>query len=145
MKFNSLLTIVLALFFSSCSVAPVPIDYGKEACHFCKMNIVDNQHATEIVTKKGKAFKYDALECLINDLKTQNPNEIALILTTTIDSPGELLDAHQATYLISENMPSPMGANLNAFKDKKVAEKANEQKEGILLSWKEVNAKLSAE
>ena len=42
----------------ACSVEPKPINYGRDACHFCKMTIVDNQHAAEIITLKGKAFKY---------------------------------------------------------------------------------------
>ena len=29
----------------------------------------DPQHAAQIVTTKGKAYKYDAAECMINDLK----------------------------------------------------------------------------
>ncbi|MDF1547030.1 MAG: nitrous oxide reductase accessory protein NosL [Bacteroidales bacterium] len=142
MKINILLSLLLSLFLCSCTVAPVPIDYGKDACHFCKMNIVDNQHAAEIVSKKGKAFKYDALECMLNDMKGQNESDLELILTTTYDAPGVFLDVHLGTYLISENMPSPMGANLNAFMDKKLAESAKDQNGGVLLNWEELNSEL---
>ena len=51
---------------TGCEVSPQPIDYGNEVCDFCKMTIVDTQHATEIVTKKGKTYKFDASECMVN-------------------------------------------------------------------------------
>ena len=45
----------LVPFFSACSVEPVEINYGEDACEFCKMNIVDKQHAAELVTPKRRA------------------------------------------------------------------------------------------
>ena len=117
------LMIVLSMILTSCSVEPQPITYGSDACHYCKMNIVDNQYATELVTKKGKVYKYDAMECMLNEMKEMDSEEIAFYLTNTFDKPGELVEAEKAIYLISENMPSPMGANLSAFKDKNIAKK----------------------
>ena len=49
--------------------------------------------------------------------------------------PEVLIDATQATFLISENIPSPMGAFLSAFKDKTDAEKVQKEKKGTLYSW----------
>ena len=46
------------------------------------MNIVDQQHAAEIVTEKGKPFKYDAIECMMRDIKMKKRNEISLFLIT---------------------------------------------------------------
>ena len=58
---------ILFLSLAACTVAPVPINFGSDGCHFCKMTIVDKQHAAELVTSKGKAYKYDAIECMIDD------------------------------------------------------------------------------
>jgi len=43
--------------FTGCKVEPEPINYGKDQCHFCKMNIVDKQHAAQSSTQQatGKA------------------------------------------------------------------------------------------
>lgn len=54
------------MLLSACTPKAQSITYGADMCHFCKMNIVDVQHASEIVTKKGKVFKYDAIECMLN-------------------------------------------------------------------------------
>ena len=102
------------------------------------MTIVDRQHAAEIVTEKGKPFKYDAIECMINDLHGRDENQIALFLIDDYSNPGELIDATEATYLISENLPSPMGANLTGFQSKENAKKTQEEKGGTIYTWNEL-------
>lgn len=83
------------------------------------MTIVDKQHAAELVSAKGKVFKYDAIECMINDLKKKKDLEIGLLFVNDYASPGTLIDAKIATFLISEQIKSPMGAFLSAFEKKK--------------------------
>ncbi|NVK53140.1 MAG: nitrous oxide reductase accessory protein NosL [Flavobacteriaceae bacterium] len=110
--------VLVALLFTACSISPKKIEYGKDMCSFCDMTIVEKTHAAQYVTKKGKAYKFDAIECMLNDLKDKNVNEMAFILVTDYGNPTVLIDAEAATYLISEEIKSPMGANLSAFKDK---------------------------
>ena len=131
--------LIVALFFASCTVEESPIFYGKDACHYCRMNIVDKQHAAEIVTQKGKPFKYDAVECMMRDILEKEEGDIALYLITDYFTPGKLVDATVATYLISENLPSPMGANLTGFQSKLKAEEVHKEKGGTLYSWDELN------
>jgi len=132
------LSIALLLLFFSCNVSPQPIDYGNDGCHFCKMTIVDKVHAAEIVTKKGKIYKFDATECMINFMKEFGNSEIALYLSNNYTKPEELIDATKATFLISENIPSPMGAFLSAFENIADAEKIQTKKSGILYTWQEL-------
>lgn len=129
---------VISSIFVSCAVEKSPINYGSDACYFCKMNIVDNQHAAEIVTNKGKAVKYDAIECMLADIKKRNDEEIGLFLMTDYSSPGNLVDATSAYYLISENLPSPMGANLSGFADRDSAEQMKNNRGGDIYSWTEL-------
>ncbi len=132
------LSIALLLLFFSCNVSPQPIDYGNDGCHFCKMTIVDKVHAAEIVTKKGKIYKFDATECMINFMKEFDNSEIALYLSNNYTKPEELIDATKATFLISENIPSPMGAFLSAFENIADAEKIQTKKSGTLYTWQEL-------
>ncbi len=130
--------IVVSFLLVSCSVKESPIVYGKDACHFCKMNIVDKHYAAEIVTQKGKPFKFDAIECMMRVIAEKEENSIALFLVTDYFDPGKLVDATKATYLISKNLPSPMGANLTGFKSKLKAEEVQKEKGGTLYSWNEL-------
>ena len=54
---------LVALFLAvSCSPEAQPINYGSDQCDFCRMTIVDKAHAAEVVTKKGRAYKFDSGE-----------------------------------------------------------------------------------
>jgi len=132
----------LLLLFLSCNVSPQPINYGSDGCDFCKMTIVDKVHAAEIVTKKGKVYKFDATECMINFMDEFDTSEIQLYLSNNYTEPEALIDATKATFLISENIPSPMGAFLSAFKNKVDAEKFQTEKGGELYTWETLLVKL---
>ncbi|MDH5366171.1 MAG: nitrous oxide reductase accessory protein NosL [Cyclobacteriaceae bacterium] len=138
MKNSSLLFLLYLFIFSSCSIELEKINYGNEACHFCKMTIVDQQHASEAVTTKGKVFKYDALECMINDLKQKKDVEMALLYVNDYSSPGKLIEVQTSTFLISEKIKSPMGAYLSAFGNKEEAQKVLNSSGGNLYSWEEI-------
>ncbi len=133
---------ILGLFILllSCNVSPKKIDYGNDGCHFCKMTIVDKLHAAEIVTKKGKVYKFDATECMINFMDEFDTTQVKLYLSNNYSEPEVLIDATQATFLISENIPSPMGAFLSAFKNKVDAENKQTEKGGNLYTWPELLA-----
>ena len=133
--------ISLLLLVFSCNVSPKPIDYGSDGCHFCKMTIVDKVHAAEIVTKKGKVYMFDATECMINFRKDFNTSEIELYLSNNYTEPEALIDATEATFLISKNIPSPMGAFLSAFKNEADAKEFQAEKGGDLYTWEELLAK----
>ena len=135
------------LFFSSCSVEPVAINYGQDACDFCKMNIVDEQHAAELVTSKGKAYKFDAIECMMNYLnrKELKSDDMSFLLITNYNDPGKLIDAKTATYIHSEAIPSPMGGFLSAVYDKDVAEQIVDAKGGETLDWEELKTRYEVE
>ena len=136
---NKFIFLSLVLFiFVSCEVSPSPINYGSDGCHFCSMTIVDKQHAAQIVTKKGKAFKFDAVECMLNHMKDIDTVEVALYFCNYYAQPGELIAAQEATYLISENIPSPMGEFLTAFDNMEAATVVKEENGGELYSWNEL-------
>ncbi len=130
-----LLYFSLVLVFISCSIEPSKIVYGQDACHFCKMTIVEETHAAQIVTKKGKAFKYDAIECLLNDLENHEKEDIALYLVTDYLTPQKLIDAKTATFLISKSIQSPMGANLSAFENRNEIEEYAKNEEDKVFDW----------
>ena len=130
--------VVSLLVLTSCNIGPKAIVYGNDGCHFCKMTIVDKVHAAEIVTNKGKIYTFDATECMVNFQKEFNTSEIKLYLSNNYNEPEALIDATQATFLISKNIPSPMGAYLSAFKTKNEALMVKSEKGGTIYSWQEL-------
>lgn len=129
------LFILIMHLFTACTIEPSKIEYGKDACHYCKMTIVEETHAAQIVTTKAKPYKYDAIECLLNDFENRDEKDIALFLVTDYLTPKKLIDAKTATYLISEEIQSPMGANLSAFELKENAEKFAVNDSDKIFNW----------
>ncbi|MEG3657937.1 nitrous oxide reductase accessory protein NosL [Arenibacter palladensis] len=138
-----IVVLIFLLLVTSCSVGPKPIAYGSDGCHYCSMTIVDRQHAAEIVTDKGKAFKFDSSECMMNHLKDIDQKQVALYLVNDYNQPGELINATKATYLISERIPSPMGEFLTAFKTEQAAVDALMTYEGDLLTWEQLKLRFN--
>ncbi|HLV93240.1 MAG TPA: nitrous oxide reductase accessory protein NosL [Aequorivita sp.] len=134
---------LFALLLVSCEISPQKIEYGSDACAYCDMTIVDRQHAAQLVSDKGKAFKYDAIECMVHSYQeNMNDTEIALYLISDFKEPGQLIDATKATYLVSEKIQSPMGANLSGFKSKEEAERTKEEFSGKTFTWEEIQKHL---
>ena len=66
---SALTILFISLLLSSCSAGPVPLKPGTDNCEFCKMTISDIRYGAEIITKKGKIFKFDDPQCAISFLK----------------------------------------------------------------------------
>ncbi len=132
--------IIMAMTAMSCSVKKEPIEYGKEDCYACKMTIVDKKFGAELVTDKGKIYKFDAAECMIKFLNkgVVDHSDVEMVLVTDYSNPGTLINAKDSYFLISENLPSPMGAFLSSFSDKQSAEKMKNKKGGKIYKWKEI-------
>ena len=93
MKTLKQLLIITCLLFFGCQVGPQPIEYGVDGCHFCKMTIVDKVHAAEVVTDKGKIYKFDATECMVNFRKEFDSSQIKLYLSNNYLEAESLIDA----------------------------------------------------
>jgi len=102
------------------------------------MTIVDDQYACELVTLKGRIYKYDAVECLIGEVKRNEEGKFSHLLVNNYDHPGSLKEAASSYYLISENLPSPMGANITAFSSKEMSNKLKAERGGEIYSWAEI-------
>lgn len=126
----------LLLFTFSCSVKPDPIHYGEDLCVACQMKIMDHRYGTEIVTEKGKVFKFDSVECLVEFLQENESEEFPLILLTPFDKPGKLVDARESRVLHSPNLPSPMGMYLTAFETEATALSFKDSHGGKVYCWK---------
>lgn len=125
----------LSLIMSACSPTPQSIEFGTDACAHCKMNIVQRQFAAELVSLKGKAFKFDAIECMVDYLKEKDEANYAFVLVRDYKAPEEWVDARQCYYLVSKEISSPMGGFLSAYADENTAREMATAKGGQVYNW----------
>lgn len=131
-----LLLLPLWLASQACTPKTEPIQYGHDGCAHCKMTIVDQKFAAELVTEKGKVYKYDDLGCMISHMQENELTEAPIQVVADYSRPGELIDAQTAVFVHDESLRSPMRGDLAAFTD---AGKAGAQfAGGKVMSYKEI-------
>ncbi len=133
----SLLAIIL---FSACSHAgPEAINLNKDDCDNCKMSISDKRFACEIVTEKGRAYKFDDVTCLIS-YKNENIDKMAnaTFYVNNYLAPNELLPSTNLTFVAGKNVGSPMGGDIAAFTNKDSANVYVTILDAKLITWEEI-------
>ena len=139
MKIFKIVAIFFAGTFSACSRNPEPIIYGKDACTHCRMTIMDKRFAAEIITAKGKVFKFDAAECMADFLKEKPEiaaNEKSIFLVSDFNHPGQFADARRCYFLKDNSLSSPMGGNLAAFTSENSAKSIQKDKSARVYHWR---------
>jgi copper chaperone NosL len=139
MKANVLIFLV-AISLLSCNVTPEPLTMGKDACYTCKMTLMDSKFGAEIVTKKGKIYKFDDVNCMIsfNNSGYEPEENIAHRLVVDFTQSDKLIDAANTFYCKSAKINSPMGSQVAAFEKKQDLEKYNSEWQGSTLTWIEL-------
>ena len=110
---KNLLYLLMLFLMISCSTETKPIAYGKDACDFCEMTIVSKAYSAQSVSEKGKQFKYDAIECMVNDLHDHTA-VMEIQQVADFSNPGSMIEVEEAIFIINDSINSPMGANLAA-------------------------------
>jgi copper chaperone NosL len=128
----------LALFIWSCNPKQEQIMYGFDACVHCKMTITDYRYGTEVVTKKGKVFKFDSIECMVGYVSEKmEDNQISMMFVTDYES-HKLIPVNSASFLFSEGLPSPMGMYLTAFSNFASAEVFQSELGGEIVDMEKI-------
>lgn len=112
---------------------PQEIAVGKDQCDNCKMTITEPKYATELITGKGRLYKFDDIHCM-EDYQSSNPETTGNAKTYVADFPsGAFIESNTATFIKGGDIKSPMGGNTQAYKDKAAAEKAATELHATLL------------
>ncbi len=134
------ISIIVFVLFFSCKPEPEALHYGQDACQTCKMTLADKKFGAELVTAKGKVYKFDDVNCMAGFINSGylNDQTISFKLITDYAQPGKLIPAEEAFYLKSGNIRSPMASGIAAFETEVALKKHKETLTGIQLVWSEV-------
>lgn len=138
---TNVVSLLFLISLVSCNTVPEPIKTGVDNCSFCKMTISDVRFGAEIITKKGKIYKFDDAHCIISFLqaKTLHQKDIENIYFTDFGNEHFLIKVTEASLFKSDNLRSPMGGNIAAFSNRDNMEKVMTQFKGEPVSWNELN------
>ena len=130
---------------NGCAKKPAAIAFGTDACEHCSMTITDQHYGAVLVTEKGRSYKFDSVECMIESLAQGGKLEGAAVHAFYVMDyarPGRLVAATQASFLVSPNLPSPMGANVSSFAEAAAAGGVRNEKGGDVMDWNAVQKHL---
>lgn len=135
---SAFLSSLILFFMVGCSAQPEPLNIGKDICHFCKMGIADARFGAELISKKGKVFKFDDIGCMVNFMKADGieQKDISQTVVINYEKKNDFIDTGKAVYIKSEVVKSPMGFNIATFSNIHSANKFVPG--GKILSWNEV-------
>jgi copper chaperone NosL len=140
MRFLLIFISTVSLALTSCTVEPEPIRYGEDACHHCKMTLMDKKFGAELVTQKGKIYKFDDVNCMLSFYNSGEvaPHEFSHKLVVDFTKPATLIDADKAFYLKSPMIKSPMLSEVAAFENEQDMKATKDELNGIYLVWGEL-------
>lgn len=89
---------------------PEPIAYNADQCGYCRMQISDPRFGAELLTRHGRAVKFDSIECLVAFYKqAATANDVGSVWVSDFLNPGTLIDATRARYVDLGPGRAPMG------------------------------------
>lgn len=135
-----IILVISCLSLSSCNTTPEALKYGNDNCFSCKMTISDQRYGAEIISKKGRVYKFDDSFCMLAYLKTKelDQNMIQSIYITSFTGKHQLINVEEALLLQSESVRGPMGGNIIASDQIDSINKLKEQFPGNHLLWSEI-------
>lgn len=137
-------TLALALGLAGCDTGPKAIRYGQDECAECRMTLVDRHYGAELITTKGKVFKFDDLSCLLAFQRRDAGRfgSAAQLVVIDFNRPNTFLPVAQTIFLHHNQLRTPMGSGVAAFANETELEAVRGRLGGggRILRWPDVLA-----
>lgn len=122
-------------FLSCADYSARPIKLNVDNCDNCKMTIADGRFAAELITQKGRVYKFDDISCMIGFIKENKSTEVNSYYVSEYTSNNTLINIKDAHLVKSDEFRSPMRGNIAAFKDFENLKLVVENKNSERVIW----------
>lgn len=141
-KVTAVLLFAFSLSFLSCAkTEPTPIKLNIDSCDFCKMSIADGKYGAEVITVKGRTYKFDDIMCMIKYGKENPDTKVASYFVNDYNQNNVLIAAESAHFISGTDILSPMRGGVIAFSDATVAKEFQLKFEAEPMNWDAVFTK----
>jgi len=132
--------IILVINTSCSNQKPRDININQDICAYCKMGITDTRFASELITAKGKVYKFDSIECLAAFYRQMNQHKKgnAKLWVHNFLLPKQWLNAKSAIFIKSDKIRSPMSLNLLAVANDSEMTNIQRQFDGKRIKWSDL-------
>jgi copper chaperone NosL len=130
------LPMLALLFLAACgrqvdTERPPEIIYGQDVCDRCGMIVNEENFAAAYWTKTGEARRFDDIGGMLAYI-TEESEEVATYWVHDFAS-GEWIRAEEATFVLDEDLMTPMGFGIAAFEVEAKAQAMAYGRDGVLV------------
>ena len=127
--------------FSCANDKAVPIKLNADNCDFCGMSIADGKFAAEVITEKGRAYKFDDISCMMNYCKENSNTKMGAYFVNDFAQDNVLIPTNTAFFLSGGTIQSPMRGGIIAFSKETDAKEFGIKLNAQSLSWEAILSK----
>lgn len=134
-----ILAFVSIVILVSCGpTEPKPIKLNSDSCDFCKMTISNYKFAAELITQKGRVYKFDDISCMIRYAKSNTTVQYSGFYINDYLRENKFIEAEKGFYLKGGTINGPMGGKVVIFSTDKEADTYRPKLNAAPTTWKEV-------
>ncbi|MEL1243812.1 nitrous oxide reductase accessory protein NosL [Flavobacterium sp. DGU11] len=126
------------IMFSCNTTEPKPIKLNSDSCEFCKMTISNGKFGAEVITQKGRHYKFDDMSCMGQYVKANTQVKYSSFYVNDYLHDNTLIPAENSFYLKGGDISSPMRGNIAAFSTQKEANEYKQKLNADTKSWAEI-------
>lgn len=127
--------------FSCANDKAVAIKLNADNCDFCGMSIADGKFAAEVITEKGRAYKFDDISCMMNYCKENSNTKMGAYFVNDFTQDNVLIPAETAFFLSGGAIQSPMRGGIIAFSKEADAKEMAIKLQAEPITWETILAK----
>ncbi|WP_291102758.1 MULTISPECIES: nitrous oxide reductase accessory protein NosL [unclassified Flavobacterium] len=143
-KIGAVLFFLVSFSVLSCTnVKAVPIKLNVDNCDFCKMSIADPKYGAEVITQKGRVYKFDDIMCMVNYCKSNSETKMKDFHVLDYTQDNVLIPAETAFFFTGGDIHSPMRGNIIAFSNENEAKQFGAKLNAESTTWKAILQKQS--
>jgi copper chaperone NosL len=141
-RIDAVLVLLLSLSFMSCGdFKVIPIKLNADSCDFCKMSIADGKYAAEVITQKGRVYKFDDIGCMANYCKENAKTKMSAYYVSDFAKDNVLIPAETAFFLSGGAINSPMHGGIIAFSSEKETKEVATKLNAKTITWNAIITK----
>ncbi len=133
--------LILFLLFSCGSKEAQPIKLNVDNCDFCGMSIADGKYAAEVITEKGRAYKFDDISCMMKYCKENSDTKMGAYFVNDFAQDNVLIPTNTAFFLSGGAIQSPMRGGIIAFSKEADTKEMAIKLEAEPITWETILAK----
>lgn len=138
MRNITILCITFLTLISCDSNEPKPIKINTDSCDFCKMTIANGKFGAELITQKGRYYKFDDLACMVQFAKSNTVVPYQSFFVNDYLEDNMLIPVETAYFIKGGKINSPMRGNVAAFSSAKEQNEFGKKLEAQTITWSEV-------